>query len=493
MNLCFRILVVFFLLDGLGIGFLSSQQRGDLLSSEWIGNRNFNQIEAIYNQFNIPTFFSPIKYEIDLYKIVYRTPAATGDSLTIASGLLMVPIGTCDFPFFCYNHGTSLYGSPISSLGGEWPLGIFFAANGYLTIMPDYLGMGETPITHPHPYIHAKSEATTVVDMLRATQSFCEDSSIRTNSQIFLSGYSQGGHVAMSAFRELETLHAGEMTVTAAAPASGPYDVSRTTRDTLLLPKPSATGSFYLSYVLMSYQYVYGNMWSDPSDIFVPPYDVQIPAFFDRENPQPGMVFPDTARNMFWPELIDSLQADTAFTHPINQALQDNDVYNWTPTAPVKMLYCEADEQVPYTNSIIAQDQFIANGASNSSLLSAGATFSHGDCAAPALLGIKSWFDTMRADCTEDTTTTGISRDLSQIIKTYPNPFRDHLIFHQLDPGLRIDKVNIFDLQGRLLAQLKVDPLLQKQKIVLPELPAGMYVFRWLGEKWRGSQMLKTY
>ncbi|MEM7369287.1 MAG: lipase family protein [Bacteroidota bacterium] len=470
-----------------------SQSRGDLISSQLIGTRTQSEIETIYAQFGIPVFLSPIQYDVDLYKLVYFTPDASGENLTIASGLVMVPVGECDFPLFCYNHGTSLYGTPISSLGGEWQIGIFFATSGYLAVLPDYLGMGDTPLDHPHPYIHAKSEATAVVDMLRASRIFCTNQEIRLNEQVFLSGYSQGGHVAMAAFKEMELLHSDEFQLTAAAPASGPYDVSRTTRDTLLLNQPSATGSFYLSYVLTSYQFVYGNMWTTPSDVFVPPYDVQIPAFFDRQSPQSGVVFPDTARTMFWPALVDSLQEDSLNLHPINQALAENDVYDWTPNAPVRMFYCEADEQVPYYNAFVAQNQFVANGSSSSSIVSSGASLGHQDCAPPSLLLTKAWFDSLRVDCTADSVTS-IDRDWRQHVQVFPNPFSGNL--NILQSGNRkksIHRVQVVDLQGRVIVEKELVPYLPEQTLHFPELHAGSYVFKWIGLQWSGYQILQVH
>ena len=59
--------------------------------------------------------------------------------------------------------------------------------------MPDYIGMGESPGLHP--YVHGESEATATIDMIRAAREFITDSlNLIDNHQVFLSGYSQGGH-----------------------------------------------------------------------------------------------------------------------------------------------------------------------------------------------------------------------------------------------------------------------------------------------------------
>ena len=70
--------------------------------------------------------------------------------------------------------------------------------------MPDYLGLGSSPSYQG--YGHARSEATCVVDALRAGRSLCASNNVTLNGQLFLTGYSEGGQVTMAAHRELEAL-----------------------------------------------------------------------------------------------------------------------------------------------------------------------------------------------------------------------------------------------------------------------------------------------
>ena len=46
---------------------------------------------------------------------------------------------------------------------------------------------------------------------------------VALNGQLFLMGYSHGGHVTMALHRELEQYHANEITITASAPMAGAY------------------------------------------------------------------------------------------------------------------------------------------------------------------------------------------------------------------------------------------------------------------------------
>ncbi|RMG74410.1 MAG: alpha/beta fold hydrolase [Bacteroidetes bacterium] len=455
---------------------LPAQNRGDLIGAQPLASLTYPDIQQIYNQNGILEIFSPIEYDVKAYKLVYWTPAATGDSLTFASGLLLVPQGDCDFPLFCYAHGTQYYGQDVSDLQGEYPIGLAFAANGYLTAMPDYLGYGATPISHPHPYVHAATEASATIDMLRATRQWASQQAVRLSEQVFLSGYSQGGHVAMATARTMETDLSSEFSLTAVVPGSGPYDVSATTRDSLLAERP--TSAFYLAFVMTSYQYVYGSIWNVPSDILVPPYDQWVPEFFDRENPIPRPL-PDTAVRMLRPEVVATVRQDSL--HPINLALRDNDVYDWTPQVPMRMYYCEADEQVPYTNALVAQAAFQQNGSTSTIALSAGPELDHVSCAIPTLLFAKGWFDSMRDTCTTRNST-GLLTAAEAGLRLGPNPFGGVLRWN-LPEGHGFHQLSLYDTQGRRIRQETLR-LNQGSGILSGQaLPRGMYFLVWQGPR----------
>jgi len=434
----------------LGIGYLlasmlslSAQQRGDVASVSLI--RSFDQAElaTLYDNNGIPRFVSPIEFAVDAYRVVYYTASATGDSLTLASGLMAVPQENCESPLFCYHHGTAYYGNLVSDLELEWQVGVVTAANGYLAVLPDYLGYGATPPPHPHAYLHAESEASASVDLLRAARHWCQEQAVSLNGQLFLAGYSQGGHAAMATHRAIETLHSQEFTVTASAPGSGPYDLSGLTREALLAPAPSI--SFYLAFTMFSYQYVYGDLWDDPSEAFVAPFDQLLPQFFDRTTPPVAVPFPDTARNMLQPTYLAAVQQDSL--HPANLALKANDLYDWIPQAPINMYYCEADEVVPYQNALLAENTFQQNGATNVRASSSGQNLGHEACAVPTFLGTKLWLDSFREACTQVSRST---QGPGSEIVILPNPSSGSFILKGKPhaPGAPF-RVTLSDLQGR--------------------------------------------
>jgi len=66
----------------------------------------------------------------------------------------------------------------------------FFVAQGYAVVATDYLGyaLSEYPF---HPYMHADSEASAVIDSIRAARHAAKALGLALNGKVMLSGYSQ--------------------------------------------------------------------------------------------------------------------------------------------------------------------------------------------------------------------------------------------------------------------------------------------------------------
>jgi len=473
----------------LGMHPLKAQQRGEWVSDSLLQTLDSAQIASVYQQIGLPVFLAPIKYELEIYRLVYRTPAVKGDSLTLASGLVVLPKGNCNFPLFVYNHGTVYYGFEVSRLGGEWQVAIPYAANGYFAVLPDYLGYGDTPLEIPHPYLHARSEASACVDMMKAAKQWARDQQVRLSKQVFMAGYSQGAHVTLATQRLLEAEYTQEFPLTAVSAGSGPYDLSGTMTQGLLSPVPSS--SFLLGFVMTSYQYVYENLWNQPADAFIPPYDQAVPQYFYRPNPQPNVSFPDTAVNMLQPAYYQAIQADSL--HPVRVALRKNDVYRWAPQAPLRLYYCESDDLVPYENSIVARDSFLQRGATQVSAQSAGSQYGHESCFAPTLISTKLWFDQLKDTCIKglsiDTTTTSVSGipteedlplatgifhgDLSPF-SFWPNPVKGEMLHIKYEVITMCD-VRIFDSRGKTVKRFRLPSGTHQTVLNLNGINPGIY------------------
>ena len=296
-------------------------------------------------------------------------------------------------PLVSYQHGTIITKEDVPSrLSTEIAIGIAFGSTDYLAVLPDYLGLGDSPGFHP--YHHARTEATAVVDLLRAARHFCASNSIALNQQLFLCGYSQGGHATMAAHREIEAFHTNEFTITASAPMAGAYDLSGVTTQDFLSSRPMPN-PYYFVYLLASCQSVYRVEDAFPT-MFTAPYSLRLPPLLDGRHDS-GVInrsVPNTPAGILRPDLLAAFINDT--NQPLRAALRDNDVYHWTPRAPMHMYHCHGDQDVVYANSEVAYGQFISNGASQVQLIDPFPQGNHATGLLPCLLGGKAWFDSLK-------------------------------------------------------------------------------------------------
>jgi hypothetical protein len=260
-------------------------------------------------------------------------------------------------------------------------------------VLPDYLGLGESPGFHP--YLHARSEATAGVDMLRAARRFCASSSLALNGQLFLAGYSQGGHATMALHRELEKYHTNEFTITASAPMAGPYDMSGVELNDMLSPR-CPPNPYYAAYVLAAYQSVY-SLAPSWANLLVPPYDTTLPPLFNGNTASSTINSAMPACNVsriLSPALIASVTNDPGC--PLLQALRDNDLSHWKPIAPTRLYHCSGDHDVLPANSQVAYSNFLARGAAQVQLIDPYPGADHGGCVIPSLAAAKTWFDSLK-------------------------------------------------------------------------------------------------
>jgi pimeloyl-ACP methyl ester carboxylesterase len=369
--------------------------RGEIISWEKVESWDIDQVDSLTAALGITVI---PENGIDIYTVVYRTPDARGVDQTTASGALIVPTGVDGpFPLSGYQHGTIVLKDDVPSTGSvERNIGIIFSATGYITAMPDYLGLGQSPGLHP--YVHAKSEATASVDMLRASRRVLEEIGVSDNGQLFLFGYSQGGHATMALLQEIEARHAEEFPITAAAPMSGPYDLAGAQTDMLLSGEPYSA-PFYLPYLLLAYNEVYG-MYDSPSDFFKEPWASTLPPLFNGMNNYDVLnaAVPATPLDILREEVLDDFLNNP--DNPFRVALEDNTQLDRAPQSPTRLYYCTGDEQVHFQNAVNARQAYLELGvdipALNSESLAGGAPLSHGGCVEPSLLNCRGWFESLR-------------------------------------------------------------------------------------------------
>ncbi len=348
------------------------------------------------------------KCAITVHTVQYNSIGSKGEYST-ASAAIMLPSGSdaaCSGPrpVLLYAHGTNLdktYDMANVSAQNEPRLvAAMYAAQGYIVVAPNYAGYAGSNLAY-HPYLDAEQQSNDMVDALRAARNGFAKIGAKDSGKLFVSGYSQGGHVAMATLRAMQGRYASEFSVTATAAMSGPYALSYF-GDSIFGGAPHQGVTAFLPLLINAGQRADGSLYSQPSDIYEAPYAATIEnllpgtasvaeltasgklpatALFARDSlPQAsgsGAYF--GAGNLIKTSYRVAYQADMtahpctvsatdplacAPQHALRKLVLKNDLRNFTPTGAGLML-CggEGDPTVPYINTELALSYFEGKGA----------------------------------------------------------------------------------------------------------------------------------
>ena len=359
--------------------------------------------------------------DVHVFHIEYNTVGGANESTT-ASGALMVPSGadpSCQGarPIVLYAHGTSTeHNFNIADLTNQGNaegilLAVFFAARGYIVVAPNYAGYDTSTLTY-HPFLVGDQQSKDMIDALTAARSALPTSSqVSDNGRLFITGYSQGGYVAMATHRAMQAVG---MTVTASAPMSGPYALAAFV-DAEFEGEVSGGAPVVATLLLTAYQNSYGNIYANATDVFAPQYAPGIAtllpstmsrsqiyaagllpqtALFDSTPPTPAYaaITPATVPANLAPVFAQGFGADGLITNgyrlsylqdaqanpdggfptltndlpaaapvlPWRQALKLNDLRSWTPVAPTLLCGGDQDPEVYYSNTQLMQSYWAA-------------------------------------------------------------------------------------------------------------------------------------
>ena len=368
---------------------------------------------------------------IKSYKINYMTTDASGNDVK-ASGLITIPDLTQDF-FTAYKnnmipgldnptksdftfsivsdqHGTiftnaeSPSNTTPATIADNNPLAIAFSASAlFITVQPDYLGYGDSNVSHP--FILEKTLANSTVDMIKAAISFTNQAGLPTNGQVFLSGYSEGGYATMAAAKEIQANHP-DIHLMAVAPMAGPYDVEQMAIGTLSADMMAFPP--FLAYLAHAYAKKYDDVTI--TDIVNAPYVSMLSTLFDGEHT--GTEIYGALPNVFnggqeTDKLFVPSYSDDIIGNPDNAMrvrFAENSVIDWTPKMPMKLYHCTNDMIIPYTMSTLAHTSFTDSGSTSVELAPINSidtnlsnpTQVHAECAPAAYAQVVPWFAAIR-------------------------------------------------------------------------------------------------
>ncbi len=217
---------------------------------------------------------------VDFYYLKFWTVGGAAET-TQSSGALMVPTGAAPAcsglrPIVLYAHGTNtdkaLNIADITNTSNTEGVLIaaMFAAQGFIVVAPNYAGYDISTLGY-HPFLNAEQQSGEMIDILTAARTALpktQSAATSDGGKLFVTGYSEGGHVAMATQRALE---ASGAVITAAAPMSGPYALEAF-GDAIFFGSVNIGSTVFAPLLSTSYQKAYGNIYGTPADLYSATY-----------------------------------------------------------------------------------------------------------------------------------------------------------------------------------------------------------------------------
>lgn len=256
---------------------------GDLLTTKQMSSLNSSALATQLTadpvgQQSLDVAGTP-KCGVDFHSYEYRTVGSRGEATT-ASGAILAPTGAAGCtgarPILLYAHGTAVSKAfnmadfkDVTNDGWQEAamVAAFYAAQGYIVVAPNYAGYDTSTLAY-HPYLHAEQQSQDMINALAAARAAIRNglpSGVSDNSRLFITGYSQGGHVAMATMRAMQ---AANIHFTAASPQSGPYALLSLVDNIFAYSSPNLGSTIYFPMLVNGLQNAYGDLYSTPSDIY---------------------------------------------------------------------------------------------------------------------------------------------------------------------------------------------------------------------------------
>ena len=160
------------------------------------------------------------------FPVAYWSQTPQGDSLLV-SGRVYLPKNRILNGIIVANHYTMTSDEEVPS--NRVSMEMIFLMKGYAVIMPDYVGYGLSR-EEVHPYLHWRNAAQTAVDLLNCMPELLDYYGYTYPKDVVVTGYSQGGAVALGVARMIEENYhqENEWTVRKLYAGAGPYDPAGT-------------------------------------------------------------------------------------------------------------------------------------------------------------------------------------------------------------------------------------------------------------------------
>ncbi|CAM5387394.1 hypothetical protein SXANM310S_05782 [Streptomyces xanthochromogenes] len=335
--------------------------RGGLVSVEAVSTRTPTQVAEFLAAAGIDS--TEVRYGVRGYRLTYRTITPQG-TRTTATGLLVLPDDgrRTRLDLVADTHGTMVdrdYAPSAAEDDGRLSP-YLHASVGRAVAAPDYLGLGAGP--GRHPYMDTASGVSASLDMLRAARTAARQLGRPLTGDVYGTGFSQGGQVAMALGRALSRGADAHFRLKALAPVSGPYDIAGQEMPGLFDGRVNDTsGVLYLAYWLTAQNRLHP-LYQDPGEAFREPYARVVEGLIDTRHTTEEVLgaLPGTVKELLTPGFSARLQRPRG---ALLDAMRDNDrTCDWKPDVPVRLYTASGDTDVPMGNTLSCARQLAGHG-----------------------------------------------------------------------------------------------------------------------------------
>ena len=136
-----------------------------------------------------------LEHDVTMHRVSYEMPFL-GNDIPVSGALFVPDAPETAFPVLVYHHGTTFKRQSAPSFKVDLTnLGYVMASLGFVVLMPDYVGLGESELQHP--YCHAQSESDAGWQLVQSLVELSWELDVQLDGNLYVTGYSQGGHGAM--------------------------------------------------------------------------------------------------------------------------------------------------------------------------------------------------------------------------------------------------------------------------------------------------------
>lgn len=279
--------------------------------------------------------------KIDLSGVILMPPAI--DSLTTHPVVLALPytyVKNTDSPTLQL---TNYNAAGLEAFMVFW---MIKASQGYIVVIPDYPGFGDSHGQCFIPYVEAGPMVRTTYDFLQAAQVALNQNYFVRKNALIVTGYSLGGYVAASFTRELETRPDDNNPVDLLFVGGTPFRLKQIsdsvrTADELVTP-------YLMPYAIWGYK---KNGYPDlkVEGLLNEPYASESDAYFDGNHANIDALFPTKVRELFTENYIHDIGETNQYLH---QILDENSIKPWNNQCDFVILHGKNDKTVYYANAV---------------------------------------------------------------------------------------------------------------------------------------------